>query len=110
MSRLKTNCEYRSSDDICNLSFDYYRPCVEVKQCYMEGENMESGEVRFQKFGKVGFGKFKNKYWVDIDPDYLQWLLTDECQTSPENKATARAVLKQKGLISGQFEWPGMKK
>lgn len=52
--------------------------------------------------GKIRFGKFNGDDWMQLSDDYLQFLISDKCYTSAENKAKARKVIKEKKKIPGQ--------
>jgi len=58
--------------------------------------------VKKVDYGVIYFGVHRHKKWNDLPIDYLEWLLTDECNTSKENKETAYKVLKQKRDHEGQ--------
>jgi len=70
---------------------------------------MEKHVSFFKKksFGKIKFGNtYKGKNWDDPDVpvDWLEWVASDDCRTSQENKDIARQVLNQRGICEGQLE------
>ena len=54
--------------------------------------------------GNVGFGKFALSRWSDLPEDYLEYLVTDECLTSEENKNKARKELRNRLIQPGQMK------
>lgn len=53
--------------------------------------------------GVVPFGRFKGMKWSALNEDYLRYLISDECNTSTENKCLARRELDQRIAIDGQI-------
>lgn len=62
-------------------------------------------EVKIIDYGTINFGvRFKGKKWSEVPTDWLKYVMTDDCWTTDENKATAKKVLGQANLIKGQLE------
>lgn len=60
-----------------------------------------------KEFGKIDFGNiYKGKKWTDkeVSSHWLEYVASDKCFTSEENKEIARAVLQQRGICDGQIE------
>lgn len=55
-------------------------------------------------YGLIPFGKFKGTFWKDVPKDYLQFIITDDCYTNEDNKATAKKELAQRDVLNGQIE------
>ena len=63
-------------------------------------------KVEFKKdFGVIDFGKFKGEKWDDLKIDYLEYLISEECNTSEENKRIAKKVLENKKVLDGQLNF-----
>ena len=104
-----------NSKDECIISD--YRKCSEIK-CSARGADFNiSGparEVKLKDFGPVSFGRFKGKKWQELPSKYLEYLISEDCNTSYFNKEKAKVVLNyknaNKGVMPGQLEMPVLKK
>ena len=54
-------------------------------------------------FGEISFGKFAGQKWSEVPVHYLEFLISDECYTSKENKEIAKQELHQRETINGQI-------
>jgi len=52
--------------------------------------------------GHIDFGRYKGSLWSDILIDYLEYIISDECHTSQENKNIAKLELNNRNNIEGQ--------
>lgn len=60
----------------------------------------------FQKkdYGKITFGRFEGMRWDKLRKDYLEYLISDDCNTLPERKEIARLELEQRRVCENQLE------
>lgn len=100
-------CEYKNLDNECVLGL-----WNEQKECYPECDlkecpekQIQVEEVKKKDYGIIMFGKFKGDSWESLPNHYLEYLISDECNTSEVNKHIAKEVKKQKNLIKGQLQW-----
>jgi len=61
-------------------------------------------EQRTEIPGRCGFGQYALSKWTDLPRNYLEYLITDECHTSEENKAKAKIELRNRDLQPGQMK------
>ena len=52
--------------------------------------------------GVIHFGKFKGRRWDTLDIEYLEFIVSDKCYTSEENKDKAREELNNKNDLDKQ--------
>jgi len=53
-------------------------------------------------FGSVDFGVYQRAAWSELRSNYLEYLISPECNTSQKNKDIAAAVLEGKKDLDGQ--------
>lgn len=51
---------------------------------------------------KLGFGKYALSKWKDMEDEYLEFLVSNECRTSEENKRLARIEIERRWNKGGQ--------
>lgn len=60
-----------------------------------------------QDYGTINFGStYYGRNWNDpkVDKNWLEYVVSDKCLASKENKEIARKVLIQKRVVDGQIE------
>ena len=65
---------------------------------------METKEFVRKDLGTCGLKKYDGVKWCEMPEWYLEYLITDECNTSENNKMIARQELHQRRICDGQFE------
>ncbi len=68
--------------------------CDDVK-CSAKTKDKNNDEDFFD-FGKIRFGRFKGRNWIQAPTFWLEYLLKEECKTSQFNKDIAKRVLQHK--------------
>ena len=63
-------------------------------------------EFKKEDLGLITFGKFKGFHWNApcITDNYLQYIISEECNTSLENKEIAKKALLQNKICDGKLE------
>ena len=105
---MKGQCNLENSDGECLVSSwdeeeEKFQDCESMK-CNGKGK-IEVVESKIDDFGIIQFGKHKGSEWIRLPKSYLEYLISEECNTSELNKSKAKKVLKQKDLVKGQLQW-----
>jgi hypothetical protein len=64
-------------------------------------------EFQHKDYGIINFGTtYKGLKWNDpkVPIDWIEYVISDDCRTTTENKEIARKELKQRRIVQGQLE------
>ena len=60
-------------------------------------------EFHRKDFGVIDIGIYAGKSWEDLPINYLEYLISEECNTNKINKEKAKQELKQRKIADGQI-------
>lgn len=82
---------FKCAKDICPIGYETARR-----------EYMESVD-HVKNNGVINFGKMAGKRWSEMRDDYLDFILSEKCYTSRENKEIAKQEKNNRKIIDGQI-------
>lgn len=66
-------------------------------------QTMAEPDFKPDELGIIDFGVHEGKLWSSLSKDYLEYLISPDCNTMPERKEKARKELSNRKFAPGQI-------